>query len=85
MTDISYDKLSREDQRIKQEFVQVNLTLLLEKRQGAFIRAGTFSRINMVYYKLITMYALFKLPVVKEEEIYIYIFYFLFIFLHYAP
>ena len=40
---------------------RVNLTLFMEKRQGvggsgrAFIRAGTFIRINMVLYKAETL------------------------------
>ena len=39
-------------QRSKQEFLKVNtcITLFSEKKQWAFIRAGAFIGINMVYY-----------------------------------
>ena len=36
-------------QRSKQEFMQVDKTLFSEKRQGAFIRTGGFTRINTVF------------------------------------
>ena len=37
--------------RTKQEFINVKITLFSEKKQGAFIRAGAFIRINTVGFQ----------------------------------
>ena len=51
---LSLDPISKSYliQRNKQEFMQVNIKLFSEKRQGVFIRAGAFIKINTVFADL---------------------------------